>query len=364
MKLVPRLFALLCIAISSLQAANTYYVSTAANATDSGPGNSATPYKTIQHAVYAAQPGDTIRIRPGTYMEQINCYAWGNPSAWVTIRADDINNKPIIKAVPGSYSVFSVGTMPEPYTLAGGSSASYYSFQYLEIVGNDQAPEANGIQIVNWSNNIKIYNCHIHNVGGGGIATRHNCDYIDIRYNTVENNCWTGQYQASGISFLNQAYHTTSPNYHSYIIGNTVRGNADKRTSTTPVHSDGNGIIIDSNIDTGYQSTVPGYSTPVQISGNVVYDNGGRGIWIFQTSNAVVEDNYVWNNSQDPVLIENPAQIGSDFANNSYFLNNTISTPSETAVPSILIRRSPAAVYVSGNKNSAGQPVYGTFQSN
>ncbi len=340
--------------------AATYHVSPSGS--DGWAGSPANPLKTVGAACNKARPGDRVQIRAGTYVEQINLYANGDPNAWIVITADDPNNRPIIKARPGAYSVFSIGTMPDA-NLNGGVSASYYQLDNLVITSDAaQSPEANGIQIVNWSNHIRVWNCHVHHCGAGGIVTRHKCDYLDIRGNEVAYNCFTSIYQGSGISFLNNTWQGNETSYHSFIIDNHIYGNADRRSSNQPQHTDGNGIIIDSNLDGPYQTTIPYTSTPTLISRNRVHDNGGRGIWMFQTSDSTVQGNWTWNNNTDPQLIGSQCEVGCASATRVTIKDNSLSPSNSATIPYILVIGS-TNLSLSGNTASNGTtPVPTTYR--
>jgi hypothetical protein len=60
---------------------NNLYVDAAAAA--SGSGTQAAPFTTIQEAAAAAQPGDVVHIRPGTYREQVQPGKSGVDNAWI-----------------------------------------------------------------------------------------------------------------------------------------------------------------------------------------------------------------------------------------------------------------------------------------
>ncbi|HEX8832590.1 MAG TPA: DUF1565 domain-containing protein, partial [Abditibacteriaceae bacterium] len=65
--------------------AATYYVAPQGN--DAGPGTSLkAPLRTIQKAVDAAQPGDTILVRGGTYRETVSTPRSGTATAPITIQ--------------------------------------------------------------------------------------------------------------------------------------------------------------------------------------------------------------------------------------------------------------------------------------
>jgi len=86
--------------------------------------------------------------------------------------------------------------------------------------------------------------------------------------------------------------------------------------------TDGNGIIIDSN--RGQQTNGVAYEGATLIFGNLTYDNGGRGVHIYQSDNITVVNNTTYHNVSDPLLCE-PAQQGEISvidADNVSVLNN------------------------------------------
>ncbi|MFE7215492.1 right-handed parallel beta-helix repeat-containing protein [Streptomyces sp. NPDC057611] len=65
----------------------TYYV--AVNGSDTAPGTSAEPLRTINAAAQKAQPGDTVRVRAGIYREEVVLPRGGtHPSARITYTVD------------------------------------------------------------------------------------------------------------------------------------------------------------------------------------------------------------------------------------------------------------------------------------
>ena len=55
--------------VNSNAVAATYYVSPSGS--DSNPGSSAQPWRTVQKAANAAAAGDTVMVRAGTYYERV-----------------------------------------------------------------------------------------------------------------------------------------------------------------------------------------------------------------------------------------------------------------------------------------------------
>src|SRR5215475_4763111 len=64
-RFVPWAGCALALCLASRASAATYYVATSGN--DANIGSSTAPWSTLQHAVEAIAPGDTILVRSGTY---------------------------------------------------------------------------------------------------------------------------------------------------------------------------------------------------------------------------------------------------------------------------------------------------------
>ncbi|MCL5959383.1 MAG: right-handed parallel beta-helix repeat-containing protein, partial [Chloroflexi bacterium] len=73
--------------LSSLQtaAARTLYVATTGH--DADPGTLSQPWRTIQHAADAVQPGDTVFVRSGTYAESVTVARSGAQNNPITFSA-------------------------------------------------------------------------------------------------------------------------------------------------------------------------------------------------------------------------------------------------------------------------------------
>lgn len=65
--------------------AETFHVSLQGN--DAAAGTAAAPWRTLQHAVDALQPGDTVLIGPGVYRERITVRRGGTSAAPITLSA-------------------------------------------------------------------------------------------------------------------------------------------------------------------------------------------------------------------------------------------------------------------------------------
>ena len=154
----------------------------------------------------------------------------------------------------------------------------------------------NGIAVMSSTgaiaHHITIRNNDVANFSCGCVGTV-GADYVTIENNRVDKCGWYSSYGGSGISML------SSRNSDSSTTGyrNIVRGNVATRSKNlVPCGcygyrqpTDGNGIIIDSFVGTGY-------SGKTLIENNVVSDNGGRGIHVFKAGNVDVSFNTVVRN--------------------------------------------------------------------
>ena len=65
--------------------AKVFYLSPQGN--DAHPGTERQPWQTLQHAVTMAQPGDTIFLKVGNYLEEVHLNRSGGPKTPITIAA-------------------------------------------------------------------------------------------------------------------------------------------------------------------------------------------------------------------------------------------------------------------------------------
>lgn len=77
---------------------NTYHVSKAENASDSGGGTAENPFATIGKAASVAKAGDTVVIHEGTYRETLRPSSSGEAAKPITFKAAD-GEKPVISAL-------------------------------------------------------------------------------------------------------------------------------------------------------------------------------------------------------------------------------------------------------------------------
>ena len=219
---------------AATHAAN-YYV--APGGSNSNPGSLAAPFATLQKAHDVANPGDTIYMRGGTYVL--------SDSAVQIQRSGSSTNRITVANYPGESPILDGAAITTSYRSAiQFSNASWWHFVGLEI----KNAAAMGIYLTGSSNNNIIEDCEIH-------------------HNT--------RIQASGAGIQ-----ISSPAGGNLILNNDLHHNGKYGTSG------GDGI--------GNSST----STGNVIRGNRVWRNNDDGIDLWGSQQALVENNWSWENGK------------------------------------------------------------------
>ena len=85
---VVPLFVVWAVCVTGHARADIYVVDGATHGTaDTNPGTENRPFKTIQHAVQVAKPGDTVCVMPGEYDERVEVTTSGAEGKPITLRA-------------------------------------------------------------------------------------------------------------------------------------------------------------------------------------------------------------------------------------------------------------------------------------
>jgi hypothetical protein len=267
LNLVSRLLcAVQCAAICLIAAGSA---AAAGPTTWSVPGD----FSTIQAAINAASPGDTILVGPGTYAESLE---FGGKN--VTIRSTAGPATTTIHPTSGRCVDMGPGGALIGFTLTGGAAAWG--------AGVNTSGTGSLIQ-----GNI-ITSC---TQGGGyyGAAIAGNGASPTILQNIIENNNADGQFLSGAVSFVNSSSPTIEDNIfennncrainlsipagnhplveNNTIVGNTVGVRVDARIPTSTddfrnnlIYNNGTGL----EIDFGSASDLPTWQY------NLVYDNG------------------------------------------------------------------------------------------
>jgi hypothetical protein len=333
-----------------------YYVSPTGNDANNGKSPS-TPFQSIQKAANLTAPGDTVYLMDGTFT-----YSGGNRMVTITKSGafNTATNEPAYityKPAPGAKPVlfsdnaWDVILIQASYiiiegieikgnnqnlTLADGEAAYNYWYEQTEKgepvnYGDPRFTKANtnGININSGTNlanglppfhHITIRDNIIHDLPAGGIGSA-NVDYITIEDNLVYNNAWYTMYACSGISVLGGVDIDNETGYKSIVRNNIVHHNqTNVKWNQVKTYSDGNGIIIDYNNNTG--ATFPPYKGKTLVENNISYNNGGSGIHSFNSSNVDIINNTLYNNNQNPHLTY--AQLFASSSGNVNIFNNIV----------------------------------------
>jgi parallel beta-helix repeat protein len=293
----------------------------------SGNGSASAPFATITQALRLVQPGDTILVGEGTYVDPqgINVNKSGRPDAWIKI-----------KAAPGA--------RPKLVSSNWSGIALAFGIGYVEIDGFElewvrdpslPKPEGAGISPMYATHHIRILNNDIHGFGTAGIGML-DSDYIHVEGNVLHNNAKTSHYGGSCISLCRSFNADNAPGYHNVVRKNVCYDNELKVSVSVAsggngqALTDGNGIIIDvfdrSRADPLKKHTedIGGPLTPYYgrtlVENNLLYDNGGRGIHIFRSSRVDVINNTTYMNQKSADI--NAGEYTAIEAHNVVFLNN------------------------------------------
>lgn len=221
---------------------SVYYVSTTGS--DANPGTASAPFKTFVKATSMLSTGNTLYILPGTYNEQLKISNSGMEGAWITVRPSG-----------GNVIIDSKSTSDSPLNLRG----SYIDISNLEVKGSS------GICVNSSGNYLRISSLVVHDCQTHGIFI--SGQHVEVLGNTV--------YAAS---LVNQARNTSSGWASGIKIA--LGGNDVRVSGNTSYHNYGEGIAATRGSN-------------VIIRANMVYDNYSVNIYVDNSFDTRVEQNFV-----------------------------------------------------------------------
>jgi hypothetical protein len=272
----------------------TLYVRPGGN--DAADGRTAaTAWRTLGQALRRVNPGQTAFVMNGTY-HQPRCSYCGShfrlapgdrrvsarADAWIRVVAYP-GHQPEILADRGT-GIEVVGSFLE----LSGFRIRGHGFSAANNWGFGVMAEAGSHLVI--SNNI------ISGFPKSGISVL-NASGVTITDNLVFDNAWWSSDADSGISLLwprNRGVAPGGDGYHDRIVGNVVFGNENRvptpRYAPPGLVSDGNGIIVDQTINSGYAGRI-------LVMNNLAVNNGGKGINVHQSANVDVLHNTLYRNA-------------------------------------------------------------------
>jgi len=248
------LAGLIGLALQSAGAAATLHVSI--DGSDENAGTKDKPWATLQRAVDAAQPGDTILVSPGVYAGCVIRRS-GRPEAPSVLKAEGPGVH-IDRLGPENRrrSVIEVGTH--------GQVVEHWVVDGFEVSG---APRW-GINLGR-TQYVTVQNCRVHDCGLTGIFTSFS-DHVTIQFNESYDN------HEHGI------YHSNSGDYP------VIRGNRSH-------HNDGCGIHMNGDRNMGGDGLI----SHALVERNIIWENGragGSAINCDGVSDSIIRNNLCYDN--------------------------------------------------------------------
>ena len=288
------------------------------NGTDNNAGTSkATAFRDIWRGIQVANPGDTIHVLPTVVYSSVYMEKSGTAQAPITLKGDGV--APNLTQIRTSTA----------FGIQVPAGMSYVTVQNFDVSALDSQWAA--IFVSENSHHITISGNVVHD-GSGGISTFQG-DYLTISNNVVYNNAHytANNVYGSGISVLASTDVDANTGIKVTINGNICYSNTNVPTpgNSGGLDSDGSGIILDDNRHVQAKDQANGhpasYRGKILVENNIMFGNGGRGVQIYQSDNAIVVNNTAFRNNQDPYESGyNPGEIEVNDGGNELIYNNIL----------------------------------------
>ena len=287
-------------------------------------------YAKIQYAVDNAGTGDTITVRDGTYIENINV------DKRLTIKSENGSENCIIHAADPGDSVFKITA--DQVNIIGftvkGTTAAYTAGIHLNsanhgyIANNVASKNRNGI-FLNSSTNNKVHDNNADSNDYHGIGLLLSSENI-IEYNIASNN------EINGI-YLNRSNNNeicnNIANYNPYygivlwasedniIANNAAKNNGDNGIFLTS--SSNNNRVADNDASNNeYNGISLDASNNNEIRNNIANANHYEGIGLWTSSGNIIANNKAKNNGDNGIYLKyysnNNIITDNDASNNDY----------------------------------------------
>ena len=302
--------ALLILSLALVRAQGAdFYVST--QGSDSNPGTSAQPFRTITRAYSLAGPGVTINVMPGVYTDYQS--GWG-----LHLGKSGTASSPIVLR-----SQVRGGAIIDGQNLSDRNKGIYLDGSYNIVDGFEIRGGPNG-GITIWGNYNQILNNEIHHNGNPASTSTNGKDGTYSDQSTHNNS-----YKANYIHDNGRA--GSNLDHGLYLCGDNevVLNNVLVRNAATGLQIAGYTTVSNMKV---YNNVVAFNATSgillwqalsgVDIKNNIIYQNGSYGInsWEAHGSGVVIDHNLVFGNGSGNY---NFTRGGSDY---SYTEGTTLST--------------------------------------
>lgn len=288
-----------------------------------GPARAMRSIRAALHRARQLGPGTEVVVRAGTYREgRLLIDLDGEPEAWHGLRAYP-GERPVILGsrdwetihVKSSYFLLEGleldGSMIGSRTSDGRRITSAAELDRWGTAFASCLPSGEncgtgvhvGGTLAEPVHHVIVRDMIVHDFPGGGIQTGPG-DFLLIEDNVTYGNAGYSLYGHSGISVFRSVAVASGeePAYRIVVRRNLSYGNHQKvpsREIGSDRPTDGNGIVVDSNHDTGYPHRT-------LVENNLVVGNGGTGIHSYRSSHVDIVNNTSYGNGR------NPAQDGGE----------------------------------------------------
>ena len=342
--------AILCVETAN---ATTYYVATTGS--DSNPGTSSQPFRTILAGVKDLSSGDTLYVKSGTYAESIWNFTGGskipNGSSW--------SNPITVAAFPG-HTVTIKPLADNAFFWIGDGQSKYLIIKGFKIDGVGRAKY--GVKFEGGTKYVRVIDCEIKNTKNSGILvttpsnTHHEFINLDVHHNGTT---WLdhGFYIETSRNLVKNSkfhhntghggkfYHGNLSNVSNYNIAHNNKfydNSTSGGWSCGLALSSGNGNVAYNNVAYGnYHGLCIVYRvTNARLYNNISYANDHYGMYIgVESSGTRVENNTVYNNGAKGIFVGDGATTTTVKNNISYSnpdnlnLTNTSTSKNLTSNP-------------------------------
>jgi len=309
---------------------------------DDGEAN----FQTIQEAINAASPNDTIYVYNGTYYEKVvinknNLTLIGENKDNTIINGSGLE-------VPGNLVVIvanNVDISGFTVTNPGGEGIISEDSWYCKIHDNIVCLSVNRSIAITAGGNNSVYNNIVHNSSDyGGI------DVIGSNNNTIYNN----------IAYFSRWGISTNHGSYNRIYNNTVHSNVVGIHIDWP--STGNIIYnnnVSLNIHTGIK--VINEANGTVIHGNIISESD-CGIWLANSPSNNISGNNITTNNDDGIYLQgssNNSIVGNNITNNDHGIRLTASSSHNTVQGNNIIANNLVGIYLneSSENNVLGNDI-------
>ena len=300
--------------------ATTYYVRADGNDNNDGladAGNRA--FRTLQKGAAAMSGGDVLVLGDGTYTldQRLD----------IENKSGTADRRTVIKAKNrwqakirgnGKWGILRI------------TNSSYFTFEGLDIRHNTPGdPDKNlGVGIESFdSDHVIIRDNYVRDCGCNGISFREG-DYVTIERNVARDNAKNSEYNCSGISIYQPEQLDNNDGFHMIVRQNVSfenECNLPFRPGGFDKPTDGNGIILD-DFNNTQRTGFAAYKAKTLIENNLVFNNGGAGVKVYETDNAVIRHNTAWHNNR--ILkdySDTPGDIAVTYSPGLFEVSNNVS---------------------------------------